>query len=178
MEAAHRGESVAFEEEVDYAKVGRRVTQGFYVPEAGAPVITNVIGIPAQAPDPETGKQFLDFILSEDIQVMLQDEYFSPSMRKGIPPIKLDTGAPPLEEVAARLLSQGLIVPRGGIVHRHRLLRGHVPSLGPPTDALRRGRTGLDHLEDRRPAVAPLRRSGNIPGRGFARGPARRRRGR
>lgn len=76
------------------------------VPEAGAPIITNVIGIPAQAPDPETGKQFLDFILSEDIQVMLQDDYFSPSMRKGMPPIKLDTGAPPLSEVKQLASSQ------------------------------------------------------------------------
>jgi iron(III) transport system substrate-binding protein len=76
------------------------------VPEAGAPVITNVIGIPAQAPDPETGKQFLDFILSEDVQVMLQDDFFSPSMRKGVPPIKLDTGAPPLEEVKPMASSQ------------------------------------------------------------------------
>ena len=65
-----------------------------------------MIGIPAQAPDPETGKQFLDFILSEDVQVMLQDDFFSPSMRKGIPPIKLDTGAPPLEEVKPMASSQ------------------------------------------------------------------------
>jgi iron(III) transport system substrate-binding protein len=76
------------------------------VPDAGAPIITNVIGIPAQAPDPETGKQFVDFILSEDVQVMLQDDFFSPSMRKGMPPIKLDTGAPPLTEVKPMASSQ------------------------------------------------------------------------
>ncbi|HLT03113.1 MAG TPA: extracellular solute-binding protein [Geminicoccaceae bacterium] len=76
------------------------------VPEAGAPIIATVICVPAQAPDPETGKQFLDFVLSEEVQVMLQDEYFSPSLRKGMPPLKLDTGARPLSEIKPMASSQ------------------------------------------------------------------------
>lgn len=86
--------------------IGKGGALRIVVPDAGAPIITNVICIPAQAPDPETGKQFVDFILSEDIQVMLQDDYFSPSLRKGIPPIKLDTGARPLSEVKPMASSQ------------------------------------------------------------------------
>ena len=86
--------------------IGKGGALRIVVPEVGAPIITNVICIPAQAPDPETGKQFLDFILSEDVQVMLQNEYFSPSMRIGIPPIELDTGARPLAEVKPMASSQ------------------------------------------------------------------------
>jgi iron(III) transport system substrate-binding protein len=86
--------------------IGKGGALRIVVPETGAPIITNVICIPAQAPDPETGKQFLDFILSEDIQIMLQNEYFSPSMRIGIPPIELDTGARPLAEVKPMASSQ------------------------------------------------------------------------
>src|SRR5918996_359890 len=87
--------------------IGKGGALRIVVPEAGAPLITTVICIPAEGPDTETGKQFLDFILSEDVQVMLQDEYFSPSLRKGIPPFKLDTGARPLEEVKPMASSQG-----------------------------------------------------------------------
>ena len=79
--------------------IGKGGALRIVVPEAGAPMISTVICIPAEGPDPQTGKQFVDFILSEDIQIMLQDEYFSPSLRKGIPPIKLDTGARPLSEI-------------------------------------------------------------------------------
>lgn len=86
--------------------IGKGGALRIVVPEAGAPIIATVICIPAQAPDPETGKQFLDFILSEDIQVMLQDDYFSPSLRKGMPPIKLDTGARPLSEIKPLASSQ------------------------------------------------------------------------
>jgi iron(III) transport system substrate-binding protein len=86
--------------------IGKGGALRIVVPEAGAPMITTVICIPAQAPDPETGKQFVDFILSEDVQVMLQDDFFSPSLRKGIPPIKLDTGARPLEEIKPLASSQ------------------------------------------------------------------------
>jgi iron(III) transport system substrate-binding protein len=86
--------------------IGKGGALRIVVPEVGAPIITNVVCIPAQAPDPETGKQFLDFILSEDIQVLLQNEHFSPSMRIGIPPIELDTGARPLTEVKPMASSQ------------------------------------------------------------------------
>jgi iron(III) transport system substrate-binding protein len=86
--------------------IGKGGALRIVVPEAGAPLITTVICIPAEGPDTETGKQFLDFIMSEDIQVMLQDEYFSPSMRIGIPPFKLDTGARPLSEVKTMASSQ------------------------------------------------------------------------
>ncbi|HEX5077629.1 MAG TPA: extracellular solute-binding protein [Geminicoccaceae bacterium] len=79
--------------------IGKGGALRIVVPEAGAPMIATMICIPAQAPDPETGKKFVDFVLSEDVQVMLQDDYFSPSLRKGIPPIKLDTGARPLSEI-------------------------------------------------------------------------------
>ncbi len=79
--------------------IGKGGALRIVVPEAGAPMISTVICIPAAAPNPEAGKKFVDFILSEDIQVMLQNDYFSPSLRKGMPPITLDTGARPLSEI-------------------------------------------------------------------------------
>ena len=90
--------------------IGKGGALRIVVPEAGAPLISTVICIPAQGPDTETGKQFVDFILSEEIQVMLQDDYFSPSLREGIPPFKLDTGARPLSEVKAMASSQADLV--------------------------------------------------------------------
>jgi iron(III) transport system substrate-binding protein len=86
--------------------IGKGGALRIVVPEAGAPLISTVVCIPAQGPDTETGKQFVDFILSEEVQVMLQDEYFSPSLREGMPPFKLDTGARPLSEVKPMASSQ------------------------------------------------------------------------
>jgi len=79
--------------------IGKGGALRIVVPDAGAPMISTIICIPAEGPDPETAKKFVDFILSEEIQVQLQDEYYSPSLRIGIPPIKLDTGARPLSEI-------------------------------------------------------------------------------
>jgi iron(III) transport system substrate-binding protein len=90
--------------------IGKGGALRIVVPEAGAPMISTVVCIPAQAPDPEAGKQFVDFILSEEVQVMLQDDYFSPSLRIGIPPIKLDTGARPISEIKPMASSQADLV--------------------------------------------------------------------
>ena len=86
--------------------IGKGGALRIVVPEAGAPMISNVICIPAEAPNPEAGKKLVDFILSEKIQVMLQNDFFSPSLRKGVPPITLDTGARPLSEIKPLASSQ------------------------------------------------------------------------
>jgi iron(III) transport system substrate-binding protein len=90
--------------------IGKGGALRIVVPEAGAPIISNVVCIPAEAPNPEAGKKLVDFILSEEIQVMLQNDFFSPSLRKGMPPITLDTGARPLSEIKPMASSQGDLV--------------------------------------------------------------------
>jgi iron(III) transport system substrate-binding protein len=69
------------------------------IPAAGAPMLTTVIFIPANAPDPEAGKKFLDFVLGEKAQALLDAKYFAPSLRKGMPWKDTGTGAMPLGEV-------------------------------------------------------------------------------
>jgi iron(III) transport system substrate-binding protein len=73
--------------------IGKGGALRIVVPEAGAPMITTVICIPAEGPDPETGRQFVDFILSEDVRGLLQADYCSRSLRKGVTPIKREPGA-------------------------------------------------------------------------------------
>ncbi|HET6467062.1 MAG TPA: extracellular solute-binding protein [Geminicoccaceae bacterium] len=79
--------------------IGAGASLRIVVPEEGVPLVYSVICVPAKAPSPEIGKQFVDFVLGEEAQVMLQNKYFSPSLRKGIPPIELDTGARALGDI-------------------------------------------------------------------------------
>jgi iron(III) transport system substrate-binding protein len=69
------------------------------IPAAGAPISTTVIFIPAKAPDPEAGKKFLDFVLGQEAQALLDSKYFAASLRKGMPWKDTGTGAMPLSEV-------------------------------------------------------------------------------
>lgn len=69
------------------------------IPEEGAPMLYTVIFIPAKAPNPEVGKKFLDFVLSQEAQQMLDSKYFATSLRKGMPWKDTGTGAKPLSEV-------------------------------------------------------------------------------
>lgn len=69
------------------------------MPEEGCPILTSVIFVPSAAPNAEVGKQFVDFALSEEVQNLMSNKYFVVSLRKGLPPPELDTGARPLSEV-------------------------------------------------------------------------------
>jgi iron(III) transport system substrate-binding protein len=69
------------------------------IPAEGAPMLYTVIFIPAKAPNPEVGKKFLDFVLSQEAQEMLDTKHFSSSLRKGMPWKDTGTGAMPLSEV-------------------------------------------------------------------------------
>ena len=69
------------------------------IPQEGAPMLYTVIFIPAQAPSPDIGKQFLDFALGEEAQLMMEKKHFTNSLRKGMPEQATDTGAKPLSEV-------------------------------------------------------------------------------
>jgi iron(III) transport system substrate-binding protein len=69
------------------------------IPQEGAPMLYTVIFIPAQAPSPDIGKQFLDFALGEEAQLMMEKKHFTNSLRKGLALQASDTGAKPLSEV-------------------------------------------------------------------------------
>jgi ABC-type Fe3+ transport system substrate-binding protein len=71
------------------------------MPEEGCPLLSSVIFVPSKAPDPEVGKQFVDHILSEAVQTMMANVHYVSSLRKGLPPLTLDTGARPLAEMTA-----------------------------------------------------------------------------
>ena len=85
--------------------IGKGGALRIVVPEAGAPIVANVICIPArdQTGDRQAVRRLRP---DEDVQVMFQNGCFSPSMRIGVPPIELDTGARPLEEVKPMASSQ------------------------------------------------------------------------
>ena len=69
------------------------------MPEEGAPLLSSVVFVPAKAPDPEVGKQFVDHILSEEVQSVMSEKHYVGSLRKGLPPSSLDTGAGPVSEM-------------------------------------------------------------------------------
>ena len=69
------------------------------IPEEGAPLLFTVVFVPAKAPNPDVGKQFLDHILSEESQLMLENKHFSSSLRNGMTRAPSDTGGKPLAEV-------------------------------------------------------------------------------
>jgi iron(III) transport system substrate-binding protein len=69
------------------------------MPEEGVPLLSSVIFVPAKAPNPEIGKQFVDHILSEEVQSMMSEKHYVGSLRKGLPPSSLDTGAGPISEM-------------------------------------------------------------------------------
>jgi iron(III) transport system substrate-binding protein len=69
------------------------------IPPEGAPMLYTVIFIPAKAPNPEVGKKFLDFALSQEAQLMLDGKHFNTSLRKGMPWKDTGTGAMALSEV-------------------------------------------------------------------------------
>lgn len=83
----------------------RPISQGaalrLITPEEGVPINYNQIFVPAAAPSPELGKQFMDYALSRDAQQFLGATYFTGSFRGDLSPGSGDTGARPLSEVRA-----------------------------------------------------------------------------
>jgi iron(III) transport system substrate-binding protein len=71
------------------------------MPDEGAPLLSSVIFVPTKAPDPTVGKQFVDFVLGEEAQSIMANKHYVSSLRKGLPPLSLDTGARPLSEMKA-----------------------------------------------------------------------------
>jgi len=69
------------------------------IPEEGAPLLFTVVFVPAKAPNPEVGKQFVDHILGAEAQLMLETVHFSSSLRNGMTRPPSDTGGKPLSEV-------------------------------------------------------------------------------
>ena len=69
------------------------------IPEAGAPISYMVIGLPKDAPNPDAGKQFIDFALSEPAQTFWQSEFHTPSLREDVEPLGRDHGRRPLSEI-------------------------------------------------------------------------------
>ncbi|WP_274631213.1 ABC transporter substrate-binding protein [Arvimicrobium flavum] len=69
------------------------------IPEEGVPMTYVVMGIPKGAPNPEAGKQFLDFALSAKAQAWWQQEFHTPSMRNDAEPMKHARGWRPISEI-------------------------------------------------------------------------------
>ena len=80
------------------------------VPEEGTSVLGAVVFVPAAAPQPEVGKQFMDHILGEDVQSMVVNKYHNGSLRKGLKLPEMDTGAKPASEIKALLSSPADLV--------------------------------------------------------------------
>jgi iron(III) transport system substrate-binding protein len=68
-------------------------------PDEGIPVTYEVIGIPANAPNPETAKKFVDFALSREAQQHWQDTQYMLSLRDDVSPPTRERGRKPLSEV-------------------------------------------------------------------------------
>lgn len=94
---------------ITQAHAGKAISRGgalrIVVPEEGVPLLNGVIFVPAKAPNPEVGKQFVDHMLGEEVQSMMGNKHFVGSLRKGLPPSELDTGAKQASEVTALLSS-------------------------------------------------------------------------
>lgn len=68
-------------------------------PEEGVPLAYQVIAIPADAPNPDAAKKFVDIALSKDGQQLWQDEFFSGSLRDDVTPVELERGRKPLKDI-------------------------------------------------------------------------------
>lgn len=82
-----------------FADIGKGANLEVVIPEAGAPVSYMVIGLPKGAPNPDAGKKFIDFALSEPAQSFWQSEFDTPSLREDVEPLHRDHGRRPLSEI-------------------------------------------------------------------------------
>lgn len=82
-----------------FADIDKGANLQVVIPEAGAPVSYMVIGLPKGAPNPDAGKQFIDFALSEPAQTFWQNEFHTPSLREDVEPLGRDRGRRPLSEI-------------------------------------------------------------------------------
>lgn len=82
-----------------FADIGKGANLEVVIPEAGAPISYMVIGLPKDAPNPDAGKAFIDFALSDSAQTFWQNEFDTPSLREDVEPLGRDHGRRPLDEI-------------------------------------------------------------------------------
>ncbi len=82
-----------------FGAVKKGANLNIIVPEEGAPISFGMIGIPADAPNPEAGKQFLDFALGREAQLLWQETFYTSSLRDDVPGLIGANGSRPLNEV-------------------------------------------------------------------------------
>lgn len=82
-----------------FADIDKGANLQVVIPEVGAPVSYMTIGLPKNAPNPEAGKQFIDFALSNAAQSFWQQEFHTPSLRQDVEPLSREHGRRPLSEI-------------------------------------------------------------------------------
>ena len=82
-----------------FASIDKGADINVVMPQEGVPISYMVMGIPKDAPNPELGKQFMDFALSKDAQDYWQREFHTPSLRTDVEPLSREHGRRPLSEV-------------------------------------------------------------------------------
>lgn len=82
-----------------FADVKKGANLQMVLPQEGVPMSYMVIGVPKAAPNPEAGKQFIDFALSRESQSFWQSEYYTPSLRDDVEPLGRERGRRPLSEI-------------------------------------------------------------------------------
>ena len=103
-----------------FKKRGAKI-EGVY-PKDGAPTNTRPVAIPANAPHPNAAKLFLNWRLSEEGQILMQDGFGMRSVRKGIPPVK---GLAPTEDIKVLIFDPEKVRPvRKEIINRWRSVFG------------------------------------------------------
>jgi iron(III) transport system substrate-binding protein len=103
-----------------FKKRGARI-EGVY-PKEGAPTNTRPVAIPANAPHPNAAKLFLNWRLSEEGQIMMQDGFGMRSVREGIPSVK---GLTPMEDIKILIFDPAKIRPvREDIINHWRSVFG------------------------------------------------------
>ena len=103
-----------------FKKRGAKI-EGVY-PKDGAPTNTRPVAIPANAPHPNAAKLFLNWRLSEEGQILMQDGFGMRSVRKGIPSVK---GLAPIEDIKVLIFDPEKVRPvREEIINRWRSVFG------------------------------------------------------
>jgi iron(III) transport system substrate-binding protein len=103
-----------------FKKLGARI-EGVY-PKEGAPTNTRPVAIPANAPHPNAAKLFLNWRLSEDGQIRMQDGFGMRSVREGIPSVK---GLTPMKDIKVLIFDPEKIRPvREDIINHWRSVFG------------------------------------------------------
>lgn len=82
-----------------FQKIDQGVNIYVVFPDEGLPIAYEIIGIAADAPNPDAAKQFVDYVLGREAQMHWQTKFFTPSVRDDIEPIGRDRGRKPLSEV-------------------------------------------------------------------------------